>query len=162
MDEQLSWRLSWPRALAFQAASGLLGWSVAQVALALVTGGAPAPGQIAVSGAVFIVAFTVFAGLALRYRRPSVRVTGAALELADRGTFVGLPWPLIRSAEIRHPGPLATLRVTLHPGTPTPPPGALRPRLRAGHPTYQLHVGVLHPAPATLRTALARHLPPRP
>ncbi|MCW3842905.1 hypothetical protein ONA70_22660 [Micromonospora yasonensis] len=155
-----AFRPSVPRALGFLLLSAVAGWLVAQLLLALLFWSPPPDlTSLVVSGVVSVLVFVGVSFLVQRGGWPSVRVTDTALELANRRASVGLPWALVRSAVIRYPGPFATLRVTLHAGVPAPPPGALQPRVRAGHPTYQVHVGTMLPAPAVLRAALTHHLP---
>jgi hypothetical protein len=145
-----------PRALGFLLLCAAAGWLAAQLLLALLI--SPNLASLAVSGVIFALVYGGVSFLVYQGRWPLVRLTDTALELADRDRSVALPWPAVRSAEIRYPGPFATLRVTVHPTVPAPPPGALQPRLRAGHATYQVHVGTLRPSPAALRAALTRYL----
>ncbi|MEU3456927.1 hypothetical protein ABZ671_25500 [Micromonospora sp. NPDC006766] len=153
-----AFRASTPRIVGYFLSIAAVSWLIAQLAVALIFRN---PLDLLALGLSSVAFLLVFVGLSLllnRKRWPWVRVTDGALELADRGRGVALPWPVVRSAVIRHSGPFAVLRVTLHPGVPAPPPGTLQPRVRAGHPTYQINVGTLRPSSVALRAALAHHL----
>ncbi|MEO3771319.1 hypothetical protein [Micromonospora sp. B9E7] len=165
MDEndRTTFRTSTRLTFVFMLLMGLLAWVLVHTVLALIAGRLPADyTNIAVSGALYAVVFSVLSVVLHRKNWSSVDVTAPTLGLVEKGRSAVLPWQAIHSATVRRPGPFAVLQVTVRPGAVAPPGTTLRPRIRAGQPVYTVNVGLLRPATGALRDALARHLPPVP
>ncbi|MBM0274862.1 hypothetical protein [Micromonospora tarensis] len=159
-NDKTMFRTSARLTFVFMLLMGLLAWVIVRAVLALIAGRPPADyTNIAVSGVVYAVVFSVLSLVLHRRNWSSVDVTGSALGLVEKGRSAVLPWQAIHSATVRRPGPFAVLQVSLRPGAVAPPGMTLRPRIRAGQPVYTVNVGLLRPTTGVLRTELARHLP---